>query len=164
MRVPSFQRFGRFMQVVAFFVCGMVVGSAVYSALENDQVDQLMRENYELKDQLTTTNKDLEQIQELRKGNVIRIIVPFIEAPQDGASIDVVTEKELKDRLKSDLKIFIGRSIYKIGSDSQLARNLLEQKIYDNIGDIDYEVSLKTILVVDGVLQVWVEAKVHLSK
>lgn len=152
------------MQVIAFFVCGMVVGSAVYSALENDEVDRLIHENYGLKDQLSTTKKDLEQIQELRNRNVIRNIVPFIEEPQGEAVIDVVTQKELKKRLKDDLKIFIGRSIYKIGSESMIARNLLEHKIYDHIGDNDYEVNVKTILVVDGVLQVWVEAKIHRPK
>lgn len=161
MRVPSFERLGRFMQVIAFFVCGMVVGSAIYSALQNDEVDRLILENYHLKDQLTTSNKTLEKIQEFRKGNVIQDIVPFIEAPNNSAAIDVVTEKELKKRLREDLSIFIGRSIYKIGSDSQLARNLLEKKIYADIGDNDYAVSVKTILVVDGVLQVWVEASIH---
>lgn len=163
MRVPSFERLGRHMQVIAFFVCGMVVGSAVYSALQNEEVNRLMLENYKLTDQLLTTNKALEQIQELRKGNVIQNIVPFIEE-QGKSVIDVVTEKELKERLKKDLKIFIGRSIYKIGSESQLARNLLEQKIYDNIGDNNYTVSVKTILVVDGVMQVWVVAEIQLPK
>jgi hypothetical protein len=164
MRIPTFERFQRFMQVSAFFVCGMIVGSAVYSALENGMVDGLIRENYRLQDQLGTIKKEYEQVQQLRNENVIRNIVPFVEETQGKSTIDIVAETELKKRLKEDLKIFIGRSIYKIGSESQLVRNLLEKKIYDHIGDQDYEVSLKTILVADGVLQVWVEAKVHRPK
>jgi hypothetical protein len=164
MRIPTFERFQRFMQVTAFFVCGMVVGSAVYSALENGMVDGLIRENYRLQDQLGTIKKEYEQVQQLHNENVIRNIVPFVEDTQGKSTIDIVAETELKKRLKQDLKIFIGRSIYKIGSDSQLVRNLLDKKIYDHIGDQDYEVSFKTILVADGVLQVWVEAKVHRPK
>jgi hypothetical protein len=164
MRIPTFERFQRFMQVTAFFVCGMIVGSAVYSALENDRVNQIIQDNYKLQDELDTIKKDLDYVQQRSKENVIRNIVLFIEEPQGKPVLDIVTQKELKKRLKEDLKIFIGRSIYKIGSESQLARKLLEQKIYDHIGDQDYEVSVKTMLVVDGDLQVWVEAKVHRPK
>jgi hypothetical protein len=152
------------MQVTAFFVCGVIVGSAVYSALRMKIVDQVILENIKLQDQLATMKKDLQQVQQLRKENVIRNIVFYIEEPQGKPALDILTETELKKRLEKDLKIFLGRSIYKIGSDSQLARNLLEQKIYDHIGDKDYAVSVKTMLVVDSVLQVWVEAKVHHPK
>ncbi|MCD9025946.1 hypothetical protein [Cohnella silvisoli] len=164
MRIPSFDHFQRFVQAAAFFACGLIVGSAVYSALQNAQVDQLIRENYKLQDELTTLRKEVDQNQQRRKENVIRSIVPFIEEPRGKPPLDIVTEAELKKRLEKDLKIFIGRNIYMIGSDSRIARNLLEQKIYDHIGDKDYEVSVKTMLVVDGVLQVWVEAKIHHPK
>jgi hypothetical protein len=164
LRVPSFNRYQRIMQAAVFFFCGLIVGSAVFSALQNTQVNQFMLENIQLRGELTTLRKEIDQYQQRRKENVIRNVVPYIEEPQGKPALDILTETELKKRLEKDLKIFLGRSIYKIGSDSQLARNLLEQKIYDHIGDKDYEVSVKTMLVVDGVLQVWVVAKVHHPK
>ncbi|MFC4596934.1 hypothetical protein [Cohnella hongkongensis] len=163
MRVPSFDRFQKFMQVTAFFVCGMIVGSAVYSALKNNIVDQIILQNYELKDQVDSLKKDLEMAHQVRKENVIRSIVTiFVHEQNEAEAIDILTEKELKRRLKDDLDIFIGRSIYMINTDSTFARRLLNTKVYDQIEGQDYDVTIRTMLVVDGVLQVWVEAKKHL--
>lgn len=163
MRVPSFERFQRISAAASFFVCGLVVGAAVYGGLENDQFDKVLRRNIELRQQLDESQAKLNQAEQFRnKHTVIKSILPFIEVQQGKPAVDILTEAELKKRLKSDLSIFLGRSIYKIGSDAQLARRLLERKIYDGIGDKDYVITVKTLLVVEGELHVWVEAKVHL--
>jgi hypothetical protein len=164
MRVPSFSRFQRFMQGMAFFVCGLVVGSAVYSALENTVVNQTILDNYKLQDEVNSLKEDLKDIQQVRKENVIHQITPYIEVPKNKPDLDILTVTELKKALKEDLSIFIGRSIYTINTDAKFAERLLKKKIYNPIGDRDYEVSVKTMLVVDGVLQVWVVAVVHLPK
>lgn len=164
MRMPFFSRFQRSMQLTAFFVCGLIVGSAVYSALENTVVNQTILDNYKLQDEVTSLKKDLKESQQVRKENVIRSIVPYIEVPQDKADIDILTVTELKKALKDDLSIFIGRSIYTINTDAKFANRLLTKKIYHDIGERDYEVSVKTMLVVDSVLWVWVVADLHLPK
>ncbi|WP_239618292.1 hypothetical protein [Cohnella mopanensis] len=153
------------MQITAFFVCGMIVGSAVYNALKNNIVDEVIHRNFELKDQLETMKKDLELAQQVRKENVIRSVVTIFRHEQGGSdNLDIITEKELKRRLKEDLNIFLGRSIYTINSDAEFARKLLNKKVYDQVEDQDYEVTIRTMLLVDGVLQVWVDAKKHLNK
>ncbi|WEK53249.1 MAG: hypothetical protein P0Y55_11680 [Candidatus Cohnella colombiensis] len=164
MRIPNFARFQRFMQLTAFFVCGMIVGSAIYSALLNDQYNLAIISNRELIDQLDSIKKELKQKEEIHKSNVIKRIVAHIEEQQGKSPIDKITEGELKKRLRADMEIFLGRSIYSIDSDAQLARILLESKVYEDIGDKDYEVNIMTILVVDNVLQIWVEVKLHLPK
>jgi hypothetical protein len=164
MRIPPFERFQKVMQLLAFFVCGMIVGSAIYSALQNTVVENLLQDKYKLQEQLDTVRIELGHAQKRQNENVIRSIVIFIEDIQGEPVLDILTQKNLKLAVKKDLTIFIGRSIFTIGSDSQLARNLLEQKIYDDIGDRDYEVSVKTMLAVDGALQVWIEAKEHHQK
>ncbi|RED56602.1 hypothetical protein [Cohnella lupini] len=164
MRIPSFHRFGKFMQVAAFFVCGMVVGSAVYSALSNLVVENVIQENYQLKDQLETMRTELQLAQQIRKENVLHNIKIIFQQGKEENKLDILTETELKKKVRGDLDIFLGRSIYVINSDAVIARRLLGSKIYDDIQSKDYEVNIKTILVVDGVLQVWAEAKVHLRK
>jgi hypothetical protein len=164
MRVPSFDRFQRLMQIVAIFVCGAIVGSAIYSALQNDIVDQLIAENIELKDQAEFYKKEInKQAQQQRKENSIHSVVSYIEG-KSKTDIDLLTEKELKKRLNNDLAIFIGRSIYEIHKDARFAQPLLSGKIYDHIEGKDYELNIKTILVVDGVLQVWALASEHTPK
>jgi hypothetical protein len=62
-------------------------------------------------------------------------------------------------QLKEDLSIFVGRSIYDIDSDAKLARLLLERKTYMDINGKDYSAELKTVLLAENVLQIWVQAK-----
>ncbi|MFC5704306.1 hypothetical protein ACFPVX_23700 [Cohnella faecalis] len=163
MRVPSFEKFQRFTGAAAIFVCGCIVGAAAFNGLANGQLDKAIQRNYELRDQLNDLDSKLRQANQFKsKQTVIKTIRPFIESPQGKTDLDIVTETELKNRLKNDLSIFLGRSIYTIDSDALLARKLLARKIYVDIGGKDYAVSVKTILVVEQELQVWAEAEVHL--
>lgn len=163
MRVPSFERFRRISAAGAFFVCGMVVGAAVWSGLANEEMNQMLLRKIELEEQIAGYKDDLKRLQnDTEKGSVIQSITVFIEEPEGKNSIDLVTEKELKKRIKDDLAGFRGRRIYDIGKDARFARSLLEKKVYSGIGENDYEVRIMTMLVADGVLQVWVEAKIHL--
>lgn len=163
MRVPSFDRFRRLMQVAAFFVCGMIVGSAVYSALMNDQYDLVIVENRLLRQQLDAIAESLKKEEKIRKTNVIKNIVPYVVVPSGTPELDVLTETDIKKRLKSDLDIFLGRSIYNINTDASLARKLLNKIVYE-FGDKNYEVTVLTMLVADGELQVWVRVAVKTPK
>ncbi|WP_276354176.1 hypothetical protein [Cohnella caldifontis] len=163
MRVPSFERFQRISAAGAFFVCGMVVGAAVWSGLANEQMNQVILRNIELKEQIDNYQEELSRMQnDSEKGSIIQSILVFVEEPAGKTPLDAVTERELKKRIRDDLTGFRGRRVYNIGKDAQFARSLFENKIYSGIGDNDYEVRISTILVADGVLQVWVQAKVHL--
>lgn len=149
------------MQAVAFFVCGMIVGAAVYSAMVLDQTSRIAAQNYEIKEQLDLTEK---QLLANRQISVIRSIVIFVLPEENKPALEAVVQVELKQRLEKDLSILKGRSIYDIGSDAQLVRKLLEGKVYTDIGDKNLSVSIRTMLVADSVLQVWVEAKNALRK
>lgn len=164
MRVPSFARFQRLMQLTAFFVCGLIVGAAVFNALKIEQYDSLAQENVLLTQRLAELTSDLKQAEQIRKTNVIKSIQPFILEQAGKPELGVATEAEIKKRLKKDLDIFIGRSIYNIDTDAPLARKLLNKIVYEDIGGQDYEVSVQTMLVADGRLQIWVNAIVHLPK
>lgn len=152
------------MQLTAFFVCGLIVGAAVFNALKIEQYDSLAQENVLLTQKLAELTSDLKQAEQIRKTNVIKSIQPFILEQAGKPELGVATEAEIKKRLKKDLDIFIGRSIYNIDTDAPLARKLLNKIVYEDIGGQDYEVSVQTMLVADGRLQIWVNAIVHLPK
>jgi hypothetical protein len=163
MRVPSFERFRRISAAGAFFACGAVVGAAVWSGLASEQMNQVILRNIELKEQIDNYQEELSRMQsDSEKGSIIQSILIFVEEPAGKDPLDAVTERELKKRIRDDLSGFRGRRVYNIGKDAQFARSLFENKIYSGIGDNDYEVRISTMLVADGVLQVWVQAKVHL--
>jgi len=163
MRVPSFERFQRLSAAGAFFVCGMIVGAAIWSGLAQAQYSEIVRKNMELTQQNDTYQEDLNRIKDdSSKLTTIRRITVYVENPQDKPPLDAIAENELKKRVKNDLDGFRGRSVYQIGKDAQFARSIFENKLYSGIGDDDYEVRITTMLAADGVLQVWVAAEVHL--
>lgn len=49
-----------------------------------------------------------------------------------------------------------GRSMFDIDTDSKLVRLLLDGKLYI-VRDKEYSVKIRTMLVMEGVLQIWVE-------
>ncbi|TJY39734.1 hypothetical protein E5161_17440 [Cohnella pontilimi] len=164
MRVPSFERFRKFSQLAAFFVCGMVVGAAAFNGLYHAAYSEVLQKNYELMAQIEDYRDQIQRLEsDLGKESVIHSMIVFVGVPEGKPDIDVVTEKELKTRIKKDLASFRGRKIYDIGKDASFAEKLFENKIYTGIGNSDYAVRIKTILLADGVLQVWVEARVHLQ-
>jgi energy-converting hydrogenase Eha subunit B len=163
LRVPSFERFRQISAAGALFVCGMVVGAAAFNGINHEAYNQVILENYDLKQQLDTYRDEMERIRSDRtQSSVIQTITVSIEKPPDKPGVDVVTERELRKRLKGDLAGFLGRQIYRIRPDAALAKTLLEGKIYSGIGGNDYAVRVTTMMAVDGVLQVWVQARIHL--
>ncbi|MCC3375910.1 hypothetical protein [Cohnella sp. REN36] len=162
MRVPSFERYRGSMQAIAFFLCGLIVGAAVYSALVLDQSNRIVQQNYELKEQVELIRQELERPQKPQEAaftSLVLYLVDPVDKSKEEPPLDTVTEKELKKRLRDDLHIFLGRKIYDIGSDAQLARSLIEGRVYPDIEKKDYIVSIRTVLAVDRRLTVWVEAR-----
>lgn len=72
------------------------------------------------------------------------------------AALDPVTAKEVLSKLAGDLEPLRGRSMFDIDSDGKLARLLLDSKIY-LAREKEYTVKIRTMLVMEGVLQIWVE-------
>lgn len=160
MRVPSFERFQRFSALGACFVCGMVVGAAVWTGLASESYNQVILENMELTQQIENYKEDIEQLKNNpSRESIIKSIIVFVE--EKDPPIDVVTEQELKKRVKQDLNGFRGRRVYDIGQDAPFARTMLQNKIYA-IRDSEYTVRITTMLVADGVLQVWVAADLYM--
>lgn len=57
--------------------------------------------------------------------------------------------------MSDDLAALRGRNVFDIDTDSKLTRSLLSDKIY-TVREKDYKVQIKTMLVMEGVLQIWV--------
>ena len=57
--------------------------------------------------------------------------------------------------MSDDLAALRGRNVFDIDADSKLTRSLLSDKIY-TVREKDYKVQIKTMLVMEGVLQIWV--------
>ncbi|WP_019912043.1 hypothetical protein [Paenibacillus sp. HW567] len=160
MRVPPFRYYRRFSQISAIFVLGMVVGSIMYNAVFHMGYNVLWQNNLDMRMQIEQYQKD---IQTLKKYNNTSTVIREIKlrtedsrAEEDTAELDPVTLKEIISRMSSDLEPMRGRSMFDIDSDGKLARLLLDGKIY-TVREKEYSVRIRTMLVMEGVLQIWVE-------
>ncbi|AIQ46263.1 hypothetical protein R70723_10510 [Paenibacillus sp. FSL R7-0273] len=160
MRIPPFQRFRRFSQISAVFVLGMITGAVMYNAIFHIGYNVLWLDNQDLRVQLAQYSKDIKTLKKYNNtSTVIREIKLRTEGSKskDGAdALDQVTLKEIISRMSEDLEPMRGRSMFDIDTDSKLARLLLDGKLYI-VREKEYSVRIRTMLVMEGVLQIWVE-------
>ncbi|KTD85714.1 hypothetical protein [Paenibacillus etheri] len=159
MRVPPFSRFRRFTQISAIFVLGIVVGAVIYNAIFHVGYNVLWLQNQDLR-------VDIEQYQEdiktLKKYNNTSTVIREIKIRSEESKskednpLDPVTVKLIISQMGSDLEPMRGRSMFDIDTDSKLVRLLLDGKLYI-VRDKEYSVKIRTMLVMEGVLQIWVE-------
>jgi hypothetical protein len=158
MRVPPFERFRPFMQLTAVFVVGMIVGSVVYNSLYHAAYNRIWTEKKDLQIELEQAKIDLQAVKKYSKRQTaikeIKITIEDRDPP-----LDTLVVKEVTQKLQSELNVLRGRNMYDIDSDAKMARVLLNQKQYEVRGK-EYGIQIKTMLVSEGVLQVWVDVKV----
>ncbi|NGM83068.1 hypothetical protein G5B47_11645 [Paenibacillus sp. 7124] len=160
MRVPPFQQFRRFSKVSAIFVLGMIVGSAVYNAIFHMGFNALWLDNQDLRVQVEQYEKDILTLKKYKNSSTvikeIKIRSESGGSRETANGLDPATVKEIILKMSGDLAPMRGRSVFDIDEDSKMARLLLSGKVYI-VRDKEYAVRIRTMLVMEGVLQIWVE-------
>ncbi|GMK46947.1 hypothetical protein PghCCS26_40760 [Paenibacillus glycanilyticus] len=166
MRVPQFERYVKGVQMLGVLLLGMLLGAIIYNSMYHAQFEALVNLKSDLEVKLEQTETEIKGLTQFKNQHtVIKSVVPRIEEEAgqntDRPKLDKVTEAELIKRIKADLSVFLGQSIYEIDTDAQLARRLLSNKIYTNVLEKDYSIDITTILVVENRLQVWVKVRLY---
>lgn len=155
MRVPPVHRYRPFYQVASILVLGMIIGSVVYNSLYHASYNKLWMNNRDMQLQIEQYKEDILTLKKYSKQpTVIREIK--IRTEQKSETLDSLTVKEILQMLARDLAALRGRSVFDIDTDSKLTRSLLDDKIY-TVREKNYSVKIRTMLVMEGVLQIWVE-------
>ncbi|MEF2968376.1 hypothetical protein V3851_21305 [Paenibacillus sp. M1] len=155
--MPTLKGFKRFMQLAAVFLLGMVTGSIVYNVVYQTSYNKLWLENKDLQIQLYQAEEDNKTLKKYRKqSTVIKEIQVRVE--ERDPPLDALAVKEVVQQLHAELEVLRGRNIFDIDSDAKMARTLLNRKIYV-VRDKEYAIQVKTMLVSEGVLQVWVDIR-----
>lgn len=160
-RVPPFSRFRRFTQISAIFMLGIVVGAVIYNAIYHVGFNVLWLNNADLRAQIEQYQEDIKTLKKYNNTSTvireIKIRSEESKAQAEGSpSVDPVTLKLILSEIRSDLEPMRGRSMFDIDTDSKLVRLLLDGKLYI-VRDKEYSVKIRTMLVMEGVLQIWVE-------
>ncbi|WP_068496980.1 hypothetical protein [Paenibacillus kribbensis] len=163
MRVPPFERLRPFMQLSSVFVIGMIAGGIVYNAIWHASFNELWKNNQDLQFQLQQAEEDNKTLHKYSKRQSVIKEIKLIAEETSAEKIDSINLKELLRRVIRDLEVLRGRDMFEIDSDSKLVRMLLHQKKY-TVRDKEYTIQVKTMLVMEGVLQIWLEAKERLPE
>ncbi|RAP75497.1 hypothetical protein [Paenibacillus montanisoli] len=165
MRVPPFERYTRLVQAAAYIVLGAILGAMAYHAVFFMNFNALRDSYTSLEDKLNEYEDRIEKLNKFRdQHTVIQSILPILLDSKDPKWPEITDESvksALKAKLKKDLDALVGTSIYKINANAELAWKLLDGKMYTIEGNKEFTVEIRTILVVDNVLQVWFRAKAY---
>lgn len=163
MRLPPFERYIRGMQLVGVLLLGMLIGAVTLNSLFVAKFEALYYTKNELESRLEQYEQDIRGLNQYKNQHTVIKSIQLRLGEDQGQrlQLDKVTEAELIKRVKEDLSIFIGQSIYEVDSNTKFARKLLERKVYTDINGKDYLVELQTVLLADNVLQIWMAARVH---
>lgn len=155
MRVPPTHRFRPFYQVASIFVLGMVVGSIVYNSLFHASFNKLWLINEQQQLKIAQYEEDIKSLKKYSKQSTVIKEIKIRSEQNDKQPLDPLIIKELVRLMGEDLAALRGRNVFDIDTDSKLTRSLLSDKIY-TVREKDYKVQIKTMLVMEGVLQIWV--------
>ena len=155
MRVPPTYRLRPFIQISGVFVLGMIVGCIVYNAVFHASYNKLWLENKDLKIQ---EEQYIEDIKTLKKYSKRQTVIKEINvrAEESDKIPDSVSVKEIIQLLGDELEVLRGRDVYNIDEYSKMTRIMMNKKTY-TVREKPYSVKITTMLVMEGVLQVWVE-------
>lgn len=158
MRVPPFDRFLPFMRLSAVFVLGMIIGSVVYNTVWHTSYNALWTSNQDLQFQLQQAQDDNKTLRKYSKRQTVIKEIKLTAEASSAEKVDSITLKEIVQRVRRDLEVLRGRDMFEIDSDSKLVRILLNRRIY-HVREKDYIIQVKTMLVMEGMLQMWIEVR-----
>lgn len=163
MRLPPFERFVNFLSMSGSFIVGAIIGAIVLNSLHTVQFEAYYHDRLELQSKLIQYEQDIHNLSQYKSQHtVIKSLKLRIEEESNESNrprLDSLTQSELLKQVREDLSILIGQSIYDIDTNAQFARKILEKKVYRNIFNQDFTIELKTVLLVDNTLQVWMTVR-----
>ncbi|WP_435921801.1 hypothetical protein [Paenibacillus sp. DYY-L-2] len=154
---PTLKGFKRFMQLAAVFMLGMIAGSIAFNVVYQTSYNKLWIENKDLQIQLYQAEEDNKTLKKYQKSSTV-IKEIKIRVEERDPPLDSLAVKEVVRQLHEELEVLRGRSMFEIDTDAKMARILLNKKIYA-VRDNEYAIQIKTMLVSEGVLQVWVDVR-----
>lgn len=163
MRVPSGDWFIQYMRAGGLVIAGVIIGSALFMLLHQHNFSLLYME----KERLKTENEDLKKSlasleQNKNQSAVIRKITLYFLAAPEGSLPDEISTIRLRRMIVSDLDLLRGKSPDTAVEVMIIARRIIERKIYSLDKEAEYRVEPQLIVIRNGDMQIWIEAKPYI--
>ncbi|UQZ83143.1 hypothetical protein SK3146_02304 [Paenibacillus konkukensis] len=159
MRVPPFEYYTGLLKATGLLIAGIIIGSALFMSIYHQHLNDALVDNRELRAKIEKLEQDNDSFKKTRNQQSVINSIDIVVEPGDLNPLDKVTEQEIERRVRSDLSVIKGQKIATFAETPHVYQRLLSQKTYHGILDKDYTVSLKTMLLIQNELRVWVTAK-----
>ncbi len=158
MRAPSLAILMRYAQSIGLLIAGAVIGCAVFMVVYQHNFNELILYNVSLQTEIEDLQTQLNALSEDRnQHSTIHAIQIEIEKAEP--KLETFIENEIKNRVKRSLGSLVGQSSDTLNP--AMARELFGEKLYPDIRDKDYIVNIRTMLVSQGTLHIWVSVRMY---
>jgi len=149
-RVPPFERYAGWLSAFGLIVAGMVIGSAVFMSIYQNNMSILLQRNGALKNQvekLKDSEKNFEKFRNKQQYiGKVDVIVEVNRNDMDKTDVNVLNE--IKSQVYKDIsKHLSGKLITAVRDNPEVYIDMVEQKVYRNIFDKNYIVTVKRLMV-----------------
>lgn len=159
MRIPAFNRYRRGLAGFGLFLSGMVIGSAVYMSMHQHSYSIVHEEKERLKNENKNLKEDLSKMNTVKNRQAYISLISVDLETDAKHPIDPKSESEIVKAVKTDLEALRGKPVARVKEDLQLYRKLIDNKVYVDIFDRDYVVSVKSVVVIQSELIFYITAK-----
>lgn len=159
MRVPPFEYYSGLLKGLGLVISGAIIGSALFMNIYQHNLNLVIEHNRKLSKERAELLEKVETNNKLRNKQSVIGDIKVIVTSGDAAEIDNIAMGELERKIEQDLKIVIGQKVSSFEENPLLYEKLISQRIYQNVAQKDYAVSVKTMVLTQTELKVWIVAK-----
>lgn len=165
MRIPPFYRYTSYMRRLAVFICGLIIGAAIYSSLQHHMYtilairnEKLTQDNIQLELNLQQANRT-----KLRASSIATIQIEYEATATDRTRmIDELTTEEVEAKVRNHLRTMIGKSTSLLKEVPQVFYALVEEPSYRTSNGNTYKVRVKRFVLIQSELIVTITANEEL--
>jgi hypothetical protein len=159
MRVPPFDRYRRLFSGLGLMAAGAIIGSAIFMSIYQRNFNLMYIKMHNYQEENTKLMQDIDSLNKTRnKQTLVSFINVYLQNPENEEILSENIQKEIESMVKKELKLAIGQKAAYVRDAQTLYEQLISQKIL-TIHDKNYTVQVKSIILVQTELTVWITAK-----
>jgi uncharacterized protein with ATP-grasp and redox domains len=161
LRVPPFEYYTNLLKTFGLLISGGIIGSAIFLGIYKNNLNLVIEQNRDLKKERSELLEKIETQNKIRnKQSVISEIEVVVLSDNKGnKQLDKITKNEIERKVELDLKVVIGQKIASFEENPEIYEKLISQRIYHDITQKDYKINVKSMVLTQTKLKVWVIAE-----
>jgi hypothetical protein len=159
LRVPPFERYRRFFAGFGLLLAGAIMGSAVFMGIYQRNFNLMYVKMHNYQEENAKLLQDIDSLNKTRnKQTLVNFINVYLQNEGNEEPLGADIQKEIEGDVQKELKLVIGQKAAYVRDSRALYERLISQKIL-TVHDKKYTVQVKSMILVQTELSVWITAK-----